>query len=85
MLAATGGLSRNSFWSGSSRFSKALDPEASKHLITALVNEPSRSCSSTFAVSSWSLQKESAQIRDVGFDHLPSKDGIERRDLPIRI
>lgn len=54
-LRATGGLIRKSFCRGSSRFSNALALEVVKQLMIALVNEPSRRCSSTFAVSSWSL------------------------------
>lgn len=54
---ATGGLSRKSFWSGSSRFSKALAFEIVRHLtIESVKDRPSaRSssrCSSTLAVSS---------------------------------
>ena len=51
-LNAIGGLKRNSFCRGSRRFSKAFAFAVVKHLMTPAVNEPSRRCSSTFAVSS---------------------------------
>ena len=54
-LSAMGGLKCRSFCKGSSKLSKALAFEVVKHLMIAWANDPSRRCSSTLAVSSWSL------------------------------
>ena len=54
-LRAIGGLKRRSFCKGSNRFSNALAFEVVKHLMIPWAKDPSRRCSSTLAVSSWSL------------------------------
>jgi hypothetical protein len=52
---ATGGERRRSFWRGSRRFSKAFALEVVKHFTMEVVKSSARRCSSTLAVSSWSL------------------------------
>ena len=53
--SARAGERRRSFWSGSRRFSKALARAVVKHCTMAEAKLLLKRCSSTLAVSSWSL------------------------------
>ena len=85
--AATGGLSRRSFCSGSRRFSKESADVSGfmKHSTMALEKEPSRRNSSTFAVSSCNLKSFSYRIDTHYPCLLPDEYCIKSSDLPVPI